>query len=355
MKGRLVRIIAIILCIVGSVVMNGVVAQENTGNCSTEVAYLSEIDGVHNLYLMNADGTAPRLFGENISDYQWSPDGARIAVSTIDAETRVSLIQIIDFESTSVYQISGGQVEVFNPRWSPNGTQLAFNSGVDEHLQIFIADANGGNIQQLTTDAVDHFIGDWSPDGTQIATTVFDDSGSRLGVIDVNNGSLTYVAEATLTANVVIEFMSWTPDSSAILFNSNLSSGSDLQLHMVFTDNSVVRRLFAQQAFGIEWSSDDTRFLYTSRNLDNTNANLFMMDWRTGEVSLLNQSFTIEHDSLFTGSWSVDNTQIVFERLNNGNYDLFVMAVDGSTIRQVTDTPANEVNPQWRPCVENPA
>ena len=254
-----------------------------------------------------------------------------------------------------MYQISGEQIEIFNPRWSPDGTQLAFNSGVDNHLQIFLADSTGGNIEQLTTDAVDHFIGDWSPDGAHIATTVFDPSGSHLGVIDVSDGSFAYVAEGTLTANVVIEFMSWTPDSSAILFNSNLSSGSDLQLHMVFTDDGVVRRLFAQQAFGLTWSSDNTRFLYTSRNLDNTNADLFMMDWRTGEVTLLNQNFTIEHDSVFTPSWATDDSQIIFERLNNGNYDLFMMAVDGSTIRQVTDTPANEVNPQWRPCVENPA
>ena len=89
-----VRIIAIILCLVGSVIMNGVIAQDSVEVCSVEngeIAYLSEIDGIRNLYLMNADGTIPRLFGENISDYQWSPDGTRMAVSTLDdAETRVS-------------------------------------------------------------------------------------------------------------------------------------------------------------------------------------------------------------------------------------------------------------------------
>lgn len=107
-----------------------------------------------------------------VSDPQISPNGKWIAygVSTPDLAANHSLRNIWEVptnggESRPLTQ--GGTDE--RPRWSPDGTKLAFLSSRDGAPQIYVEGADGGEAQRLTflSNGADNEL--WSPDGKWIA------------------------------------------------------------------------------------------------------------------------------------------------------------------------------------------
>jgi Tol biopolymer transport system component len=47
--------------------------------------------------------------------------------------------------------------------------------------------------------------------------------------------------------------------------------------------------------------------------------------------------------------WSQDGKQIIYWSSRDGNQELYVMNADGSNQTRLTDNPADDVNPDWKP------
>jgi len=103
------------------------------------------------------------------------------------------LVTLYDGAKTSpgVYDSAGA--------WSPDGTQIAFESDVDGDMDVYVMQADGTGVRQLTgaePDANAHDEGPaWSPDGTQIAFT--SGPGNLEGDIHVMNADGTDVRRLT--------------------------------------------------------------------------------------------------------------------------------------------------------------
>lgn len=117
-----------------------------------------------------------------------SPDGTRVAVAvtTIDAEANTyrSAIWMVPVEGGTPAQLTAGGKRDTSPRWSPDGTRLAFLSDRDtETPQLWLIPVGGGEARRVTdlenavTDPV------WSPDGRRVAFV------SKLTPPDPNPGS----------------------------------------------------------------------------------------------------------------------------------------------------------------------
>ncbi|MDQ3398807.1 MAG: S9 family peptidase, partial [Deinococcota bacterium] len=118
-----------------------------------------------------------------ISDPQIRPDGkASVAVRTdIEAATDASDEDDKPAEYKSriyLFDHSGGEPRAFtqpsstHPRWSPDGSQLAFLSSRDEKTdkpQLFVMPVFGGEAERRTEfkDGVKDFA--WNPEGERIA------------------------------------------------------------------------------------------------------------------------------------------------------------------------------------------
>jgi len=48
-------------------------------------------------------------------------------------------------------------------------------------------------------------------------------------------------------------------------------------------------------------------------------------------------------------AWSSDGTKIAFQSNRDGNLEVYVMNVDGSNIRNLTNNPAEDTFPAWHP------
>lgn len=109
------------------------------------------------------------------NDPQISPDGKRIVYARQSADVsydrRVSNLWIINFDGSDHRPLTAGTFADTSPRWSPDGTRLAFLSDRDGKLQLYVRWMDSGQIAKLT-DLENPPAGiSWSPDGQQIAFT----------------------------------------------------------------------------------------------------------------------------------------------------------------------------------------
>jgi len=110
------------------------------------------------------------------SDPQISPDGKAIVYvrefADILTDRRYSNLWIIGADGAHHRALTTGNRNDVSPRWSPDGTRLAFVSDVNGHAQIMVCWMDSGQTAQLTNLEEAPNAISWSPDGKSIAFTM---------------------------------------------------------------------------------------------------------------------------------------------------------------------------------------
>jgi dipeptidyl aminopeptidase/acylaminoacyl peptidase len=112
------------------------------------------------------------LARREISELQVAPDGRRVAFTVREppkGEGRSRHLWVLDLRTREARQFTRSTKSEWAPRWSPDGTRLAFLSDRDEKEQLWVMSADGGEAARLATEEADGDAFEWSPDGTRIA------------------------------------------------------------------------------------------------------------------------------------------------------------------------------------------
>ncbi|MDE2357580.1 MAG: S9 family peptidase [Alphaproteobacteria bacterium] len=108
------------------------------------------------------------------SDPQVSPDGTQVAyvrvANDIMVDRGVSAIWVVDLKTGVDTPLVSGSLEGFEPRWSPDGTRIAFLASEGEGPpSLYVRWLASGRTARLATLARPPKDISWSPDGRQIA------------------------------------------------------------------------------------------------------------------------------------------------------------------------------------------
>jgi TolB protein len=117
------------------------------------IAFVSERDDNHHIYLMDSDGkNQRRLTKSNMTEIEpaWSPDGAMIAF--VSSEGMLSSnIYVVNVDGTDLHPLTNETVGYNeNPVWSPDGTLIAFWSDRTGNHEIFSIKLDGTGLVNLT-------------------------------------------------------------------------------------------------------------------------------------------------------------------------------------------------------------
>ena len=114
---------------------------------------------------------------ETASDAQISPDGAWVVYvrnwSDANTDKRHSNLWMVKRDGSMHRPLTSGKVRDGSPRWSPDGTRLAYTSDRDGRGQLYVRWMDTGESIALTNGAIPPQSAEWSPDGTRLAFVQF--------------------------------------------------------------------------------------------------------------------------------------------------------------------------------------
>jgi len=147
-----------------------------------------------------------------VYEYDWSPDGKRFAVTAAhgagDGNWYVAEIYTLQAETGEMKSLYKPAQQVAVPRWSPDGSSIAFIGGLmsDEGStggDVYLLPATGGAARNLTPGlpASPSWLG-WRPGGDEILLLESADGASGIATLDVRNGKVTTLWSGTETLSL---------------------------------------------------------------------------------------------------------------------------------------------------------
>ena len=135
----------------------------------TQIAFLRfRSTGSVELFVVNADGTDPRLvteigalLGDVTASAAWSPDGEHLISATPDGD----LIEVrADGSGADTIDLDVGTDDyfAFAPSYSPDGSRIVFSLEVGAAADIYTADLDGSNVAQITDTEVPERFPSWA-------------------------------------------------------------------------------------------------------------------------------------------------------------------------------------------------
>jgi len=295
---------------------------------------------------------------------------------------------------TQIYLARDGKVAPFtsgpkndtSPRWSPDGSKVAFLSERNEDkTQIFLISLDGGEARQLTfrKDGVGEPV--WSPDGKRIAfSAVSSPNGSsdskeeksdvrvitniryklngkgflpehkaQILVVDVETGAVTQVTHGDYDCREP----RWSPDGKSIAFISarfedhELTSVKDIYVAQVDEAGNGLRKITGTDhaISGLSWSTDGKSIAFYGHNNEYKGATVTgvcVVPAEGGEVCYLTKEAELAVANSAGGDmggspttepvWSQDSRTIYFSALDRGRTHLYSVDVESKEITRLT-------------------
>ncbi len=324
------------------------------------LAYAAGPLGAMKLYLQQAAGGRSIPLTGNLPGHhrwpRWSPDGTRIAfIANESGRSTVQIVPVLGGPARVVVQTAGGEGEIYGASWSPDGRQLVYGM----HGGIYTVPVDGGE-QRLLAEMIDGHSPSWSPDGSRIVfasgnpTFVFGTfvlgniAPSSLWVVSVSDGAPVQVTETTF----LHMSPNWTQDGKSIVFVSNHDGSRDIyQLELESTGRAkgeLVRLTTGLNAHTVSLAGDRSALAYSVLDMQ-ANIWSFAIPAR-GPVSTSSAQPVTDGNQAIEGlSVSPDGSWIAYDSDMNGTQDIYRLQLGGGEPERLTTDPRDDFYPAWSP------
>ena len=234
------------------------------------------------------------------------------------------------------------------PAFSADG-RLAYVSQVKGLPTVFLLDENGTNPRRLTGDARAELAPSWAPDGKALAYYSME---SETGVVELRVHDFDRGKAVSVPGHHRAKGpgpVSWSADGSRMAFLGEDSKGRN-QVWVVQRDGSNLREIsskFAPRGASSASLSPDGRTVAWVADLRERTP-IVLTELAGGESRNLTPESQAGYE---TPRWSPDGSQLVFASTRddplNARNDIFVMAIDGSQLRNLSRHPHEDFDPKW--------
>ncbi|MBM7788084.1 S9 family peptidase [Tenggerimyces flavus] len=245
-----------------------------------------------------------------------SPDGSRVAwgaapIGKPDERGEAAIFVAAVDGSTPPRRWTYGGVDL-QPRWSPDGEQLAFLSDRKEHSKngLYLMSANGGEARPFVVRKKSVEAYEWSPDGTRIAflgvaepdeederrekerddPAVYGERQPfrRLWLVDVASGDVTQLP----TGDVHVAALTWSPDGTRLAYTASatttgvLGDGTLSTVYVCPIEGGESQRLCtAADASTVAWPSEGSRLAFAAEHerIPQAGSTVWAVDLEGGE------------------------------------------------------------------------
>ena len=301
---------------------------------------------------------------KGVSDAQVSPDGRWIAYVVSKADMKENAtdadLWLVSAEGGAPVRLTTSKKNDNQPRWSPDGRQIAFISAREEKSQIFLISPFGGEAERLTESKTGVQSFQWSPDGRQIAfvaqqemtpdeekrqkdkddAVVIDKNFkfSRIWTIDVQTKKATELVKSDYVATDP----QWSPDSRWIAYTATptpkADDGSMTDIWIVETATGRQRKLVENDGpdNAPRWSPDGKSIAYLTRDFKGGQlgqSRLTVIPSEGGTPRAVANNLEYQPGA---ATWSRDGRTLYFNASVKTTSQLFSVPSAGGEARQIT-------------------
>lgn len=311
-------------------------------------------------------------------DAQLSPDGQRIAYAlsrTSHVTHKVtSRIRLRELAGGADRELTTGEGRDSQPRWSPDGTSLAFVSDRVEKAAIFLLPLAGGEARELCRfpTPIQEFA--WSPDGRSLAVVAQFDPGnpkaekpaegqappvrvtSRIDYKQDTRGYLGELRNHVFIVNVergdrrrvTADSLdhsgpAWSPDGETLAVRVYTNNGMTSQLALLAAGGGEATYITPEDGFVATWawSPDGGRIVYTGDTRQTWQPDFFVYDVASGKTRRVTDDLPCLPDGGFLPivppsqpAW-LDDHRVLFHAFHRGASGLWVIDIESGALRRI--------------------
>jgi serine/threonine protein kinase/Tol biopolymer transport system component len=320
-----------------------------------QIAFSSRRDG-GGIFVMGRTGESLRRLTRGGFNPAWSPDGAELLYTTenvqMDPQNTSGVSELWTVTVASGVRRRIDVPDAVLPSWSPHGRRISYTSrreiGGARKVDVWTADANGGNAVAVTTDGAFNWNPIWAPTGSHLYF-----SSGRGGTpnlwrvaIDEATGKILSEPEALTAPAPFAAHLSISKDGGLLAYSSVLRTRN-------------IQRVAIDPAAGTpkgepEWVTTGSR---TWSNPDPSPDGKLVAFYSNPQPELL---YVARPDGsvlrqvtsgAFTDRmprWSPDGRWLAFFSNRGGGYHVWKIRPDGSDLQQLNDV-ADASFPAWSP------
>ncbi len=245
-------------------------------------------------------------------------------------------LQVADADGFNPQAVLSSLEPIRSPKWSPDGTKLAYVSFESRKSTVIVQDLATGQRKTISNFKGDNYAPNWAPDSSKLVVALSKDSVSQIYIIAANGGDARRVTES----NSIDTNATFTPDGQNIIFVSDRSGGP--QLYRVPVSGGNVQRLTFEGNYNVNPRMSPDGKLVAFVNREGGKLRIATLELASAQVNILTDGPLDD-----SPSFSPNGRTVLYESKAGGRGVLGSVSIDGRVKSKLSSQAGDVREPAW--------